>query len=114
MALKDVKTVAVPLTLDKPRSLVFDLNAFAELEDVYGSMEKAFAAMQSGSMKAARTLLWAGLLHEDKRLTQRQVGGMVTLDNLEAVMGSISQALLEAMPGGDAAAAPEAEPADPT
>ena len=80
--LRDVKPVIVSLALDKERTLKFDLNAFAELEDVYGSMEQAFAAMQSVSMKAARTLLWAGLLHEDESLTPRKVGAMVTLDKL--------------------------------
>lgn len=114
MALRDVKPVSVPLDLDKSRTLVFDLNAFAELEDVYGNMEKAFSAMQSGSMKAARTLLWAGLLHEDETLTQRQVGGMVTLDNLSGVMDAITAALMEAMPEDGHAEVAEAPSADPT
>ena len=114
MALKDVKTVAVPMELDKTRHLVFDLNAFAELEDKYGSMEKVFAAMQTGSMKAARTLLWAGLLHEDETLTEKQVGSMVAMDNLQTIMDAISTALLDAMPEDTAAPAPEDAPADPT
>ncbi len=38
MALKDVKETFVALTLDKPRNLKFDLNAFALLEDTYGTM----------------------------------------------------------------------------
>jgi len=113
MALRDVKPIAVSLTLDKPRTLKFDLNAFAELEEIYGSMEQAFAAMQSGSMKAARTLLWAGLLHEDENLTPRQVGALVTLDNMEPVMDAISTALLDAMPASEEAPETEAIPADP-
>jgi hypothetical protein len=112
-ALRDVKPITVSITLDKPRTLRYDLNAFAELEEIYGSMDQAFAAMQSGSMKAARTLLWAGLLHEDENLTPRQVGALVTLDNMEPVMDAISDALLEAMPSGDASDSEEA-PADPT
>lgn len=114
MALRDIKPVSVTLELDIPRTLVFDLNAFAELEDKYGTMEKAFEAMRSGSMKAARTLLWAGLLHEDANLTERQVGGMVTLENIQLVMDSITAALLEAMPQDGEAADAEAAPADPT
>lgn len=47
MALRDVKPTPVTLNLDQPRSLVFDLNAFAALEDVYGSMDAAFKAMQA-------------------------------------------------------------------
>ena len=113
MSLRDVKEISVPLQLDKHRTLKFDLNAFSELEEKYGSMEKAFNAMQGGSMKAARTLLWAGLLHEDDKLTERQVGGMVTLDNLETVMDSISKALMEAMPQDEASQVQEAVPVDP-
>ena len=114
MALRDVKEITVPLELDKPRTLKFDLNAFAELEEKYGNMEQAFFAMQSGSMKAARTLLWAGLLHEDEKLTERKVGSMVTLDNLSTVMDTISAALLEAMPPDDENTQTEEAPADPT
>lgn len=114
MALRDVRPTSVTLNLDKPRSLVFDLNAFAALEDVYGSMDAAFKAMQAGSMKAARTLLWAGLLHGDETLTERQVGGLVTMENMSAVMDGVSAALMEAMPGDVDEAAPEAAPADPT
>ena len=113
MALRDVKEIAVPLELDKPRTLMFDLNAFAELEDKYGNMEQAFFAMQSGSMKAARTLLWAGLLHEDDKLTERQVGRMVTLENLGVVLDTISEALLEAMPEDGEETPVEDAPADP-
>ena len=79
MALHDIREVRIPIELDKPRTLLFDLNAFAELEERFGSMDKAFDAMQKGSLKAARTLLWAGLLHEDVKLTERMVGSMVTM-----------------------------------
>ena len=113
MALRDVKSIVVPLVLDKPRTIKFDLNAFAELEEKYGSMEKAFSAMRSGSIKAARTLLWAGLLHEDESLTERKVGSLVTLENLNAVMDGITEALTEALPQ-DEATAQEGMPADPT
>ena len=114
MALHDIREVHIPIELDKPRTLLFDLNAFAELEERFGSMDKAFDAMQKGSLKAARTLLWAGLLHEDAKLTERAVGSMVTLGNLEALMESITQALMNAMPADQSAApAQEAVAADP-
>ena len=101
MALKDIREITVPIELDRPRGLKFDLNAFAELEDKFGSMDAAFHAMQKGSLKAARTLLWAGLLHEDETLTERKVGGLVTLANLSGIMDSITSALTAAMPDGD-------------
>ena len=44
MALHDIREVRIPIELDKPRTLLFDLNAFAELEDIwneYGVFGKA-------------------------------------------------------------------------
>ena len=49
-------------------------------------------------MKATRTLLWAGLLHEDEKLTERQVGAMISLTNVETVMEQITEALTAALP----------------
>ena len=112
MALRDIREITVPIELDRPRSLKFDLNAFAELEEKFGSMDAAFQAMQKGSMKAARTLLWAGLLHEDETLTEKRVGSMVTLANMSGVMDKITNALTEAMP--DAESASEGGEPDPT
>ena len=47
-------------------------------------------------MKATRTLLWAGLLHEDEKLTERQVGAMISLTNVEKIMEQIIEALFAA------------------
>jgi hypothetical protein len=111
MALRDIREMTVPIELDKPRSLKYDLNAFSELEEKFGSMDTAFQAMQKGSMKAARTLLWAGLLHEDETLTEKRVGGMVTLSNMSEIMDKITNALTEAMPDASEEAS---ETGDPT
>ena len=96
MALHDIREVRIPIELDKPRTLLFDLNAFAELEDKFGSLDQAFQKMQQGSVKATRTLLWAGLLHEDEKLTERQVGAMISLTNVEKIMEQITEALTAA------------------
>ena len=98
MALKDIREVRIPIELDKSRTLLFDLNAFAELEDKFGSLDQAFQKMQQGSVKATRTLLWAGLLHEDEKLTERQVGAMISLTNVETIMEQITEALTAALP----------------
>ena len=45
MALKDIREVHIPIELDKSRTLLFDLNAFAELEDKFGSLDQAFHKM---------------------------------------------------------------------
>jgi hypothetical protein len=38
----DVRAKLIPIQLDKERHLKFDLNAFAELEDIYGDINTAF------------------------------------------------------------------------
>ena len=95
---RDIRAKLIPIQLDKERHLKFDLNAFAELEDIYGDINTAFEAMQKGSIKAIRAMLWAGLVHEDKSLTIEQVGEMVHLGNMNEVMGAITKAISEAMP----------------
>lgn len=115
MALHDIREVSVMVELDIPREIRFDMNAFAELEDKFGSMDAAFQAMQTGSMKAARTLLWAGLIHADQTLTEREVGRMVTLQNIHEVIARITTALTEAVPGtGNGDGEQEAADDDPT
>ena len=98
MALHDIREVRIPIDLDKLRTRLFDLNAFAELEDKFGSLDQAFQKMQAGSVKATRMLLWAGLLHEDEKLTERQVGAMISLTNVERIMEQITEALTAAQP----------------
>ncbi|MFE0619722.1 hypothetical protein [Bacillus altitudinis] len=72
MAVSQVTDVVVQL--DKPRRFVFDLNAFIELEDVYGSKDEAVKALKTGKLKHVRAWFWAGLVHEDRSLTVEDVG----------------------------------------
>ena len=67
-----------------------------ELEKKFGSLDQAFQKMQQGSMKAARTLLRAGLLQDDENLTERQLGVMISLTNVDKIMEQIIEALFAA------------------
>ena len=81
------------ITLDKKRTLKFDLNALVDVEDRLG-----YSLSEMGdkvSIKAMRTLLTAGLRHEDPELTEEYVGSLITLDN----MGAVQEALGNAMGG---------------
>lgn len=98
MSVNDIKTKLIPIMLDKERHLKFDLNAFAELEELYGDFQVAMDAMTKGSIKAIRAMLWAGLIHEDENLTIKQVGSMIDMTNINEVMTSITKAINEAMP----------------
>lgn len=103
MAKNDIKVREVAITLDKKRTLRYDLNAFAELEELgMGTSGEVMEVLQDGSMKAMRGLLWAGLIHEDPELTLQQVGFWVTMDNLEDVSQKVTEAITGSLPDADA------------
>ncbi|PEM08507.1 hypothetical protein [Bacillus wiedmannii] len=87
----------VEITLDKKRKLKFDLNAFAEIEDTLGVPMSRMSEIEMG-MKTVRTLLYAGLLHEDEEMTERKAGSLVTMENMEEVQKAIGEAFAAAAP----------------
>lgn len=95
---RQIKPNKIAVILDKERHLLFDLNAFAELEDLYGSVDNAMDALDSGSIKVLRKLLWLGLIHEDEELTERQVGAMLDMPSVNILGELINEALTAQMP----------------
>ena len=103
---KDVRDKVVPITLSDgvERTLKFTLNALAELEDAYGSVDEAFKKLESNSIKAVRKILWAGLLHEgDPPLTETEVGNLIDIVYMQELMGTMNEALAQNMPTQEAA-----------
>ena len=101
MNVKDVKSKSVPLILmdGKERHLRFTLNALAELEDKYGSVEAAFNKVeQDNSVAALRFVLWAGLSWEDDELTERTVGNLIDLNYMHEMIEKLGKALDSDMP----------------
>lgn len=96
--LKNVRIKKVAIELDKVRHLQFDLNAFAEMEEKFGSIEEALNILQKGKLKALRTILWAGLVHEDENLTEAQVGSFIDLTNIQQVAEKLNDAIMSALP----------------
>lgn len=98
--LYDVKPKAKTITLNDgvEREVRFTLNAMAELEDRYGSVNAAFEALEQNSVKAARFILWAGLMHSDENLTEKQVGDLIDINYLQNIMDTMSDALGEDSP----------------
>lgn len=82
------------------REVVFSLNAMAELEEKYGSIDAAFNKVKGGSIAAVRFLLWTIMHDSDETLTEYQVGSMIRLDNLGEIMESLMTALEDQMPEG--------------
>lgn len=98
--LNEVRRKAVKITLSDgiERELKYTLNALAELEDKYGSVDKAFKALDTGSIKAVRFVLWAGMIHIEPPLTERQVGNLIDIQQMEEMMGLLNTAMAEDMP----------------
>lgn len=94
----DIRPKPIRIVLDKERTLLFDLNAFACLEEEYGSIEEALDALAKGKVKALRAILWAGLQHEDEGLTVKDVGKLLTLADLQRVAEAVNEALAQALP----------------
>lgn len=98
---RDVKPRIKTITLKDgvEREICFTLNAMAEMEDKYGSVDAAFKKLDEGSIKAARFIMWAGFLHlEDASLTEQRVGNLIDLDLMNDIMKSLGEALGEDMP----------------
>lgn len=108
--IKDVRSKGTSITLNDgvERELKFTLNALAELEDHYGSVDIAFGMLEKGSIKAVRFAIWAGLLHTEEGLTEQQVGNLIDVTCMENIMGSINAAASNDMPSKDTAAIPNA------
>ena len=98
--LKDARAKAIKITLSDgvEREVRFTLNAMAELEDRYGSVEAAFDALEKNSMKAVRCVLWAGLLHTEEGLSEQQVGNLIDVTCMNDLMKSMNEAFDTAMP----------------
>ncbi len=87
--MKNTKRGQVTISLDKERTLFYDLNALVALEEHGIDVAKIGEGVK---MSQIRGILWAGLIHEDKELTLEEVGSMVTTDNLQDVSEAIGKA----------------------
>lgn len=96
--LEDVRPKRVKVKLDRERTLLFDLNAFALIEEAYGDIDQGLKALQEGSIRATRRFLWAALTHEDDKLTEKDVGRMVSLTDIEHLAHVVTEALMSALP----------------
>ena len=80
------------------RRLRYTLNAFALIEEKYGTIDKAMEALEAGSIAAIRFALWAGLVHEDENLTEHYVGNQIELSDLENLAEKMNNAMMGDLP----------------
>lgn len=91
----------VSIDLDRTRTLRYDVNGLAELEERFGDRPiHTVLSQERLGLKAIRLLLWIGLRHEDRRLTLDGAGGLLQRameqDRLPAVIEAVMDALRHA------------------
>jgi len=92
--LNDIREKKTPITLNgEVKNLLFDLNAFAELEENYGSVESLFNKLAEASPKAIINALWAGLLHDNPEIDKKTVGKMVHVSEMSDILNILFTAL---------------------
>ncbi|WP_242278585.1 hypothetical protein [Bacillus cereus group sp. BfR-BA-01313] len=79
------------ITLDKERTIKFTLNTLIEVEDALGHSLTELG--DKVTIRAMRTMLTAGLRHEDPELTESFVGELITMDNMSAVQDALGVAM---------------------
>jgi len=99
----------VKITLDRERTLKFDMNAMVDFETISG---KNVLKMnwQSMSITDIRSLLWACLHGEDKSLTLESAGTILSLSTLGELTAKLQEAINAAMPAKKADADPLEKP----
>lgn len=87
----NVERGEVKITLDKERTIKFTLNTLIEVEDALGHSLTELG--DNITIRAVRTLLTAGLRHEDAELTEQFVGSLITMDNMAEVQDALGTAM---------------------
>jgi hypothetical protein len=96
---KDLKNKGIKFKLgDKEYELKFNMNTFCILEEVYDDLDKAFEDLQNKKIKAIRALIYSAVKVEDEDVTLKEVGSMLTLDDMERLGTVINEALDISMP----------------
>ncbi|WP_163195587.1 tail assembly chaperone [Clostridium thermarum] len=99
MKASELKNKGIKINIgNKDYELKFDMNTFCELEEVYGDINKAFEDLQNRKIKAIRALIYSAIKAENESVTLKEVGKMLTLNDMEKLGTAINEALNMAMP----------------
>lgn len=99
---KSVKVKKVKMEIgERELDFVLDLNAFAELEDVYGSINDLMNKIEEGSAKAIRAIIWAGLQGNDNPPTIKEVGQHMSMSDMQHLSLKIAEAMGASLPEGN-------------
>ena len=95
-----VKPKGIILALgENEYNLVYDFNAFAELEREFGDIQTAFEKMSAyPKLSDILKIVQAGLISNETRISERELGSYLTPKNMPQVVELINEAMVEAMP----------------
>lgn len=99
--LAKVHRAPIYVELDKPREMIYNLRAFARMEEKYGSIDAAMEAMESGSIVGISFMLWCGLITKSPELTLEDVQDAIDIRDMEYISNVMSNAMQADMPGKD-------------
>lgn len=89
------------ISLDKPRTLRYGINALAKIEDLTGRPITALD-LNSVGIKDLLVIVYAGLYHEDKALTLEKVGDLIDEhSNINEIAEKVGEAFTLAFGKGD-------------
>lgn len=99
---KDLQAQSTTIELKgKKYDMNFDLNAMAELEDIFGSLQIAIAELKKKKLKAVRSFLYAVLKSTDENLTEFEVGRLIDMNNFTSIERSITKLINNAFEEGE-------------
>lgn len=101
----------VTIVLDRPRTLRYGMNGLVKIEELTG---KAISKMdlENISIKDLRSMIYAGLFHEDKTLTPERVADLIDeYSDLTGAAAKLGEAMTLAFSGGNTDSTPLGETA---
>ncbi len=83
----------VTIELDKPRTLRYGMNALIKIEELTGK-NLTKLDLDNISVKDLRTIVYAGLFHEDKELTPEKCADLIDeYSDITTVAGKLGEAM---------------------
>lgn len=87
---------SITIELDRPRNLRYGMNALVKIEEMIGRPISKLD-LENISIKDLRTIIYAGLFHEDKNLSPEKIGELIDeFSDINTVAEKLGEAMTEA------------------